>query len=306
MFNVTVGNAPVSWGVGSAEAERDDHPDFRQVMDEIAAAGYAGTELGPVGYYPLDAGILRAELASRELKLASSYVPLPLEHRSALGTITGTVGRVGALLRVFGVKELIIAANSTPKRLEIAGSVAADGSDGWSDEEWQQAATALTAAARHARDTFGLRVVFHHHAGTPVETPAEVARLMEMTDPDLVGLCFDTGHYHYGGGDVLDAARTYADRIWYVHLKDLWAEKLERVRRERIQMRRAWEMGVFAELGQGCIDFPAFIDVLRTRNYQGWMIVEQDVVRRPDSQTPWSPLASAKQSRAYLRDALKI
>ncbi len=306
MFNVTVGNAPVSWGVGSAEPERDDHPDFRQVMDEIAAAGYDGTELGPIGYYPLDAGLLRAELARRNLKLASSYVPLPLEHPTALSTITGTVGRVGALLRIFGVKELIIAPNSTPARLDIAGSVPADGSTGWSEEQWQQAAIALTAAARHARDTCGMRVAFHHHAGTPVETPAEVARLMDMTDPELVGLCFDTGHYHYGGGDVLDAARTFADRIWYVHLKDLWADKLERVRRERIHMRRAWEMDVFAELGQGCIDFPAFVDILRARSYQGWMIVEQDVVPRPDRQAAWSPLASAKQSRAYLRDVLRI
>ena len=306
MFNVTVGNAPVSWGVGSAKSERDDHPDFRQVMDEIAAAGYAGTELGPVGYYPLDAGLLRVELASRNLKLASSYVPLPLEHPTALSTINGIVMRVGALLRIFGVKELIIAANTTPKRLEIAGSVAEDGSDGWSDEQWQQAATSLTAAARLARDTCGMRVVFHHHAGTPVETPAEVARLMEMTDPDLVGLCFDTGHYRYGGGDVLDAARQFADRIWYVHLKDLRADTLERVRRERLHMRQAWAMDVFAELGQGCINFPAFVDILRARSYQGWMIVEQDVVRRPDRQAPWSPLESAKQSRAYLRDVLKI
>lgn len=306
MFNVTVGNAPVSWGVGSAKSERDDHPDFRQVMDEIAAAGYAGTELGPVGYYPLDAGLLRVELASRNLKLASSYVPLPLEHPTALSTINGIVMRVGALLRIFGVKELIIAANTTPKRLEIAGSVAEDGSDGWSDEQWQQAATSLTAAARLARDTCGMRVVFHHHAGTPVETPTEVARLMEMTDPDLVGLCFDTGHYCYGGGDVLDAARQFADRIWYVHLKDLRADTLERVRRERLHMRQAWAMDVFAELGQGCIDFPAFVDILRARSYQGWMIVEQDVVRRPDRQAPWSPLESAKQSRAYLRDVLKI
>ena len=306
MFNVTVGNAPVSWGVTSAQAERGANLDYRRVMDEIAAAGYEGTELGPVGYYPLDAALLRAELAQRKLQLASSYVPLPLEQEGALGTILGTVGRVGALLRVFGVKEIIIAANTSPARLEIAGSVADGGSDGWSDEEWQQAANALTAAARLCRNQCGLRVAFHHHAGTFVETPAEVARLMAMTDPELVGLCFDTGHYLYGGGDVLDAARQYADRIWYVHLKDVWAEKLARVRRERIHMRQAWAMDVFAELGQGCIDFPAFVDILRARGYQGWLIVEQDVVRRPDRESAWSPLASAKQSRAYLRDVLHI
>ena len=75
-----------------------------------------------------------------------------------------------------------------------------------------------------------MRVAFHHHAGTYVETPEETDRLMEMTDPELVGLCFDTGHYLYGGGDILEVTHKYADRIWYVHLKDLWPEKLEWVR----------------------------------------------------------------------------
>ena len=306
MFNVIVGNAPVSWGVASAAAAKDANLDYRRVMDEIAAAGYEGTELGPFGYYPLDAALLRAELAKRKLRLASSYVPLPLEQEGAVGSILNTVGRVAALLRVFGVKEIIIAANTSPARLEIAGSVAGDGGDGWSDEEWRRAASALTAAARLCRDQCGLRVAFHHHAGTCVETPAEVARLMEMTDPELVGLCFDTGHYLYGGGDPLEAAKQYAGRIRYVHLKDVWAEKLEKVRRERIHMRQAWEMDVFAELGRGCIDFPAFVDILRAQDYQGWMIVEQDVVRRPDRDRAWSPLESAKQSRAYLRDVLHI
>ena len=306
MFNVTVGNAPVSWGVTSAKTEKGANLDYRRVMDEIAAAGYQGTELGPFGYYPMDAALLRAELGKRKLQLASSYVPLPLEQEGAVGSILNTVGRVGALLRVFGVKEIIIAANTTPARLEIAGSVAADGSDGWSDEEWQRAAQALTAAARLCREQCGLRVAFHHHAGTYVETPAEVARLMAMTDPELVGLCFDTGHYLYGGGDVLEAAEQYADRIWYVHLKDVWAGKLERVRRKRIHMRQAWEMDVFAELGRGCIEFPALVDILRAGGYQGWMIVEQDVVRRPGRDGAWSPLASARQSRTYLRNVLHI
>ena len=139
MFKVAVGNAPVSWGVASAQAEKGANLDYRRVMDEIAAAGYQGTELGPVGYYPLDAALLRAELAQRKLQLASSYVPLPLEQEGALGSILGTVGRVAALLSEFGVKEIIIAANTSPARLEIAGSVAAEGSGGWSDEEWQNA-----------------------------------------------------------------------------------------------------------------------------------------------------------------------
>ena len=306
MFNVKVGNAPVSWGVTSVEADRGGALDYRQVMDEIAAAGYQGTELGPFGYYPTDATQLRAELEQRQLQLASSYVPLPLEEEGALDSILDRVTHVGSLVRQFGVGEIIIAANTSPARMEIAGSVAADGSDGWSGEEWQRAAKTLAVVARSCRERFNLRVAFHHHAGTFVETPNEVARLMGMTDPDLIGLCFDTGHYLYGGGDVLEAAEQFAYRINYVHLKDVWAEKLEKVRRERIHLRRAWEMDVFAELGQGCIDFRGFVDTLRARGYDGWMIVEQDVVQRPGREGAWSPLDSARQSRTYLRDVLHI
>ena len=194
----------------------------------------------------------------------------------------------------------------TPERLSVAGFVVPDGSDGWNEEQWACAARALDLVAHTCRERYGMRVAFHHHAGTYVETPEETDRLMEMTDPELVGLCFDTGHYLYGGGDVLEVTHKYADRIWYVHLKDVWPEKLEWVRRERINMRQAWAKDVFAELGQGCVDFPGFVEILRSVGYQGWIVVEQDVVRDPSWETAWSPLESAIRSRTYMQDVLGI
>jgi inosose dehydratase len=275
-------------------------------MDEIAKAGYEGTELGPYGYYPTDAMLLRKELAQRNLRLASSFVPLPLEDPTQVDRMINQVVQIASLLTQFGVGEIIIADDSDPAREKIAGNVPKDGSMSWNEPEWQQVANTVNRVARTCQDRFGMRLVFHHHVGGYVETPAEVDRLMAMTDPALVGLCFDTGHYVYGGGDVLDAGRRYAQRIWYVHLKDVWFSKLQQVRQERIDMRRAWEMGVFAELGQGGIDFPGFIDLLRSSGYQGWMIVEQDVVKDADPGKSWSPLQSAIQSRTYLREILGL
>ena len=76
------------------------------------------------------------------------------------------------------------------------------------------------ALAQRVKDETGLRTIFHHHIGTWVETPAETARLLDMTDPKLLGLCFDTGHWKFGGGDPVEGLKKHADRIWHVHFKD--------------------------------------------------------------------------------------
>lgn len=306
MLTVKIGSAPISWDVLSFDGSKTSGLNYTQMLDGIAAAGYEGTEVGFSGFFPSDADTLRTELEKRHLKVASSYVALSLEQEGALDPMLEHVESVAAQLAQFNVSEIVIAGETSPKRLEVAGSVAADGSDGWSDEEWQRAAKALEAIAMRCKERFNMRTTFHHHTGTYVETPNEVARIMEMTDPELVGLCLDTGHYHYGGGDVVEATETYAERIWYLHIKDVWPEKLALVRRDRIHMRRAWAMDIFAELGQGCIDFPAFFDVLQTIGYQGWMIVEQDSVGRSQRDKDWSPVESARQSRDYIRDVLNI
>ena len=306
MLKVKIGSAPISWDVLSFGGSKTSGLSFTQMLDGMAAAGYQGTEISVNGFFPADAESLRAELEKRHLQAASSYVALPLGQEGGLDAVLERVQSVAALLAYFSVSEIIIAGDTMPRRLEVAGSVAADGSDGWTDEEWQRAAEALEAIAIRCKERFNLRTTFHHHTGTYVETPDEVARMMEMTDPELVGLCLDTGHYHYGGGDVVKAAEHYADRIWYLHIKDVWPEKLALVRQERIHMRQAWAMDIFAELGQGCIDFPAFFDVLRAQDYQGWMIVEQDSVGRSQRDPGWSPVESAKQSRDYVRAALHI
>ena len=306
MFEVKIGSAPISWDVLSFGDSKTSGLTFDQMLDGIAAAGYEGTEISTNGFFPAEAESLRTELEKRNLKAASSYVALPLGEEGALDSMLEQVQRVGALLAHFNVSEIIIAGNTTPRRLQVAGYVAADGSDGWTDAEWKRAANTLEAIGAHCKERFNLNTVFHHHTGTYVETPAEVERIMEMTDPELVGLCFDTGHYHYGGGDVVAATKQYADRIGYLHIKDVWPEKLEKVRRERIHMRQAWAMDIFAELGRGAIDFPAFFDVLRTQGYHGWMIVEQDSVGRSQRDPSWSPVESARMSRDYLRDVIQV
>jgi inosose dehydratase len=293
-----LGNAPVSWGV--YEADRPNPP-FGEVLDAIAAAGYAGTELGPYGYLPTEPDALARELTGRGLALGSSFVALPLEDPERRAGAVAHALEVARLLASQGVGELIVADDEDAERARIAGRVPADGSAGWSDAEWREAARSLETLARALRDEAGMRVVVHHHAGTFVETPAEIERLLDETDTDLVGLLLDTGHYAYGGGDPLAALARHGRRVRYVHLKDCDAAKLARVRTSDQDMAGAWAGGVFCPLGEGLVDFPRLIETLRGQGYAGWLIVEQDVV--PDAQGRLSPdpLDSARKSREYLR-----
>jgi inosose dehydratase len=294
-----VGNAPVSWGV--YEADRPNPP-FGVVLDAIAQAGYEGTELGPYGYLPTAPEALDRELKARRLALGSSFVAVALEDPSRRAPAVAHALAVARLLKTQGVGELILADDEDPERTRIAGRVGADGRGGFSEPQWREAADTLHAIARALRDTLGMRVVFHHHAGTFVETPQEIERLLHATDPDLVGLLLDTGHAVYGGGDPLEIVRRHGPRVRYVHLKDAQRAELEHVRGSHVTMPEAWARGVFCPLGEGVVDFPRLIEALRGRGYEGWLIVEQDVVPDAQGQLRPDPSESARKSRGYLRE----
>ncbi len=296
---IRIGNAPVSWGV--YEADRPNPP-FGRILDEIARAGYEGTELGPYGYLPTEAPTLARELESRRLGLGSSFVALPLEDASRRAASVAHALRVARLLATQRVGELILADDEDPERARIAGRVDEDGRAGWSDAQWREAAATIEAVARALRDELNMRVVVHHHAGTFVETPAEIDRLLASTSPDLVGLLLDTGHCVYGGGQPLAVLKRHRGRVRYLHLKDARDSELRHVRSSDVSMSEAWKRGVFCPLGEGVVDFPRVIEALRSDGYSGWLIVEQDVVPDAQGRLEPDPSDSARKSRAYLRD----
>jgi inosose dehydratase len=299
MATIKVGNAPVSWGV--YEADRPNPP-YGRILDEIAQAAYEGTELGPFGYLPTEPGALDRELKSRRLALGSSFVALPLEDAARRGASVAHALRVARLLATQGVRELILADDEDPRRARIAGRVPGDGGDGWSEPQWREAAATVDAVARALRDELRMSVVVHHHAGTFVETPAEIDELLARTGAETVGLLLDTGHCVYGGGDPLEVLRKHRDRVRYVHAKDARADELHHVRTSDVSMSEAWQRGVFCPLGEGVVDFPRVVETLRSNGYAGWIIVEQDVVPDAQGKLFHDPFESARRSRTYLRD----
>jgi inosose dehydratase len=168
------------------------------------------------------------------------------------------------------------------------------------DDEWRSFTTGVEQVARAVHAAIGLRTAFHSHCAGFVETPDETARLLELTDPDLVGLVLDTGHYTYGSGsNDPGAARAglerFWDRVWHVHFKDCQPTVADRARAEGWDYNRAIQEGVFCELGEGGVDFPGVVALLRERGYAGWIVVEQDVLPGMGS-----PRESARRSREYL------
>ena len=293
---VRIANAPCSWGIleveGQSRVVADD-----QVLDEIAATGYAGTELGDWGFMPTERRRLRAELDLRGLALLGAFVPVALAEADAHAAGEEVAVRTAELLAaVAGDRPFIVLSDDNgrdPVRRALAGRIGPD--QGLGEAAWQTFARGAERIARAVRERTGLRTVFHHHCAGYVETPAEVETLLRLTDPVLVGLCFDTGHYTFGGGDALAGLRRHADRIWHVHFKDCDPAVAARSREEGREYVASVRAGVFCELGRGEVAFPAVVDELRRAGYDGWIVVEQDVL--PGMGTP-------KQSAARNRDYL--
>jgi inosose dehydratase len=301
---IRLANAPCSWGALEFDAADQPAP-APQVLDEMAAAGYDGTELGDWGFLPTDPATLAADVARRHLALVAAFVPVALAQEDAIdegvsravrtarllndASRAGQVGQVGEPLLVLADDNA-----SVPNRTARAGRIRDE--DGLTPAQWDVFARHAERVASAVCDATGLRTVFHHHCAGYVETPEEIDALMSRTDPALLGLCLDTGHLTFAGGDPLDALEQYGDRIRHVHFKDCEPALAAQSRVEEWDYHTAIRRGIFCELGKGMVPFPRILDALRARGYAGWIVVEQDVL--PGLGTP---AASAARNRAYLR-----
>ena len=293
---IKVANAPCSWGVLEFEGT-DESAGFERVLDEMSAAGFAGTELGDWAFMPTETAALRRELGERALEMVGAFIPAALADVRTHEPAVANAIRTAKLIAEVGETPFIVLADDNgidPVRTRAAGRI--EPQMGLSDEQWRCFAEGAEKVARAVADETGLRTVFHHHCAGFVETPAEVARLLDLTNPDLLGLCLDTGHWTYGGGDALSALSDYGDRIWHVHFKDCHPDVAGRARREALDYFEAVREGVFCELGRGRVDFASVVAELRRRDYDGWIVVEQDVL--PGMGTP---AESAARNRAFLK-----
>jgi inosose dehydratase len=294
---IKVANAPCSWGVLEFDLE-GEAAGYKQVLDEMHATGYKGTELGDWGFMPTDPEELNRDIVARRLTMLGAFVPVALKDAAAHDDgVTVAVRTARLLAAVAGDTPFIVLADDNgtdPIRTQNAGRIQPE--YGLSEAQWQAFALGAEKVARAVKETTGLRTVFHHHCAGYVETPAEVEKLLALTDPNLLGLCFDTGHYRFGGGDPVVGLKKHADRIWHVHFKDCQPDVAAQSRREGWDYFQSVQHGVFSELGQGDVDFTAVLSALQAQEYDGWIVVEQDVLPGMGN-----PKESAQRNRDYLR-----
>ncbi|MEO6212218.1 MAG: TIM barrel protein [Vicinamibacterales bacterium] len=297
-FNLRIANAPCSWGVLEFEEQEAAGYDYARVLDEMRAAGYAGTELGDWGFMPTDPHQLRDALDARGLSLVGAFVPVRLADSKSREEGIRSAIRTADLLKGAGFPDaFVVLADdiaASPERTRHAGRV---GPEHRLDDDGRVIFAAnAEAVASAVKDRTGLRTVFHHHCASYVETPEEIADLMNRTDPEVLGLCLDTGHLTYAGGEPEAAIAAFGTRIWHVHLKDCSAQIAALAREHGWDYHDAVRHGVFCELGQGTVSFAGVLDALANLPFSGWAVVEQDVL--PALGTP---AASAGRNRAFMR-----
>jgi inosose dehydratase len=294
-MTIRLANAPVSWGIYEFEAIGQKYP-YTQVLDEIVETGYTGIELGPWGYLPTDVDVLRPELERRGLRLLSSFVPVQFADATAIEEAEAQALRVGRLLAALGAITIVLA-DDNGKVPELVQQAGRRRGSYLSSEQWDGYAAGVNRVARRIYDELGLKVVFHHHCAGYVETPEETRNLMKRVDADLVGLCLDTGHWHYAGGDAVECIREYGERVRYLHLKDCDPAIRTLAVEERMDYFAAVAAGVFCELGKGEVDFAGVLRSMEALGYDGWAVVEQDVL----GDDLEGPRESARRNREYLR-----
>jgi len=283
--------APIAW-------TNDDLPElgggntFEQCISEMALAGYEGSEVG--NKYPRDPAVLKHYLDVRGLTICNAWFSSFLTTRpyeeveKAFLLHRDFLYAVGA--RVIGAAEQGHSIQGMPDVPVL------EGKPRFTEEEWKRLAEGLNRLGERAREK-EMTLTYHHHMGTGVQTAAEVDRLMEMTDPSLLSLLYDSGHFAFSGEDYVAVLERHVGRVRHVHLKDVRLPVLDRVKKERMSFLHAVKEGVFTVPGDGGVNFEPIFRLLDRKGYRGWYVVEaeQDPARA-------NPFEYAVKARAFIRE----
>ncbi|MEW2622384.1 sugar phosphate isomerase/epimerase [Streptomyces sp. NPDC048106] len=289
---IRVGSAPDSWGVWFPDDPRQ--VPWARFLDEVAEAGYEWIELGPYGYLPTDPARLTEEVARRDLKVSAGTVFTALHRGPAVWADTWAhVGRVAALTQAMGARHLVVIPSfwrddKTAEILEPPELTA---------EQWGHLAQGMERLGRRVKETYGLDIVVHPHADTHLDTEAHVERFLDATDPGAVGLCLDTGHYAYCGGDSVRLIERYGERVGYLHLKQVDPDVLAEVVAHEVPFGPAVQRGVMCEPPHGVPELGPVLEAAQKLGVDLFAIVEQDMYPCD----PDKPLPIAVRTRRFLR-----
>lgn len=302
---ITITCAPCCWGVD--DIANPHLPAWETVLDEAAAAGFGGLELGPYGYMPLDGDRVGAALQARGLSIVAGTIFDDLVTPANRASLLRQTDEICAFITALPRPETRPGQRHPAPYLTVMdwGHDARDLAAGHSDRAkrlddaaWAGMIDTIRAIAERARDRYGVRATIHPHAGGHIEFADELARLARDIDPGTAGLCLDTGHLAYAGMDPVATLRRHAGRLDYIHFKDIDPAVFETVMASRIRFFDACARGVMCPIGKGNIDYPAIRALLDDLGYGGYITIEQE----RDPRNAGSILDDLATSRSYLRD----
>jgi len=288
---IMIGNAPVSYGAFEVTVGKHEGvPTATEVLDAVAAAGYDGIDLGPLGYLGAGAELRRA-LQSRGLLLTGGYVEVDVTADAT--PITGMAELAGVCDQFDAVRPDVVAQLQPRPTVAIIGKPAAASGE-TAGQRWARIERVVGDVVRYCTDR-GYEAVLHNEVGTQLSTQDEVVRVLETT---AAALCLDTGHLVAAGGDPLAILANWRDRVSHVHLKDALPAPDGQPYDDAMKV---WEDDAFCPLGAGHGRVDEILTALRRDEYAGWIVVEQDVLPRNPAAYQ---VASEQQAanRQYLRD----
>ncbi|MEN8650334.1 sugar phosphate isomerase/epimerase [Streptomyces sp. 21So2-11] len=292
LTRIRIGSAPDSWGVWFPEDPQQ--VPWERFLDEVAEAGYPWIELGPYGYLPTDPARLTNETARRGLQVSAGTVFTGLHRGSEVWDETWKhVSDIAELTRAMGAEHLVVIPSFW--RDDKTGEVLEDRT--LTPAQWRSLTTQTERLGREVRERYGLKIVVHPHADTHIDSEENVNRFLDATDPSLVSLCLDTGHYAYCGGDSVKLIETYGERIGYLHLKQVDPRILADVVADGVPFGPAVGRGVMCEPPTGVPALEPVLAAAQRLDVELFAIVEQDMYPCP----PDKPLPIARRTRRFLR-----
>ncbi len=291
-MSIRIGNAPCSWGVEFAEDDRN--PTWQTVLKQCAEAGYKGIELGPVGFMPEDPAVLGEALAEHDLELIGGVVFRAYHDPDAWDDVLDATHRTAKALKAHGAQHLVLIDSISPRRAPTAGR--AGEAEQMDKAEWTAYRDRIAETARIGSEEYGLTVGIHAHAAGFMDFEPELERLLNEVDENILKICFDTGHHSYAGFDPVAFMKKHIGRLSYMHFKDIDPKVKAEVIANRTGFYDACGQGIFCNLGEGDVDFPAVRQVLLDAGFEGWCTVEQDC----DPLLDPDPVGDARKNREYL------
>ena len=262
----------MSWGIWEQTIHRPDLVPPRPLLETVTAMGYRALETGPPGYLAAD-GTSAVELIEPfSVELVATFLPLRLDDEEGFRTDLAALDRTTELLAAAGGGIVLLADAERPERAAVSGRPERMAAVALSYEQLDRAGERLDRAAARCAER-GLPAALHPHAASYIESPEEVEAILERTS---LPLCIDTGHAVVGGGDPVELVRRHGDRLAHVHLKDVDAAVLARLRAGEIDMNEAWAAGIFCPFGDGVVPLPDFLAEPRVRGLDGYAVLEQD------------------------------